>query len=455
MEARYSETIIAQATPPGRGGVSILRISGADAKRIAISIVGSLPKPRYCSYRQFTDPAGQVIDVGLVIYFQAPQSFTGEDIVELHTHGSPIIIDVLLQTALFYGARLANPGEFTERAFRNDKIDLTQAEAIADLIDSQSRQAAQSAVRSLQGDFSKKIEELVEKLIAIRVFVEAAIDFPEEEIDFLSDNHITHDMENVLNQLNKITKIATQGSLLREGVTVVLVGQPNVGKSSLLNRLSGKESAIVTDIPGTTRDVLRENILIDGIPIHVIDTAGLRTSNDIIEQEGIRRTWEQIRLADYILVIVDSSENTETDVNLLLSEVEQKFILEKKITIIKNKIDKIGAVADCYQQGDHTVIQLSAKYDQGIELLRSHLKKQGAMDIHQEGLFIARRRHLEALSKAKIILESALTQFVNSHAGELLAEDLRQAQYYLNTITGEFTTDDLLGEIFSSFCIGK
>ena len=331
MAAYPADTIVAQATPAGRGGVGIIRISGLQAKNIATKIAGELPQPRFCTNRSFKDQQGNVIDTGLVIYFKAPHSFTGEDVVELQGHGGPIVLDMLLQEVIHLGARLAKPGEFSERAFLNDKIDLAQAEAIVDLINSESKQAALSAVRSLKGEFSTKINQLLEKLIEIRMYVESAIDFPEEEVDFMSDGKITESIESLLKHLTKILETATQGAILRDGITVVLAGKPNAGKSSLLNRLSGKDTAIVTDIPGTTRDILKEKIIIDGIPLHVIDTAGLRDSNDIVEQEGVKRAWQQISEADRILIVVDSSENHNTAPEALWSGFDSKFISKKKI----------------------------------------------------------------------------------------------------------------------------
>lgn len=455
MSVLHADTIAAKATPPGKGGIGIVRISGSLAPTIAKAIVGDLPKPRQCVSRKFFDENGEVIDIGLVVYFQSPNSFTGEDVIELQGHGGPVIMDLLLQASLAYGARIARPGEFSERAFLNDKIDLTQAEAIADLIDSQSKQAAQCALRSLQGEFSKQIDILVTKLIEVRMFIEAAIDFPEEEIDFLSDSKVTSDLENLLQRLDKIAHAAEQGALLRDGITIVLAGKPNAGKSSILNRLSGKESAIVTDIPGTTRDLLHENILIDGIPLKVIDTAGLRESNDQIEQEGIKRAWEQIKLADSILLIVDSSETDSLDPEVLWSDFNADFLAEKKLIIVRNKIDKTELEPACLSEGKYPVIQISAKFDKGIDLIREYLKQVAGVCNDQESLFIARRRHLDSLMKAKTVLSTGLSQFYVTNAAELLAEDLRVTQQHLNEITGKFTSDDLLGKIFSSFCIGK
>ena len=429
MAAYPADTIVAQATPAGRGGVGIIRISGLQAKNIATKIAGELPQPRFCTNRSFKDQQGNVIDTGLVIYFKAPHSFTGEDVVELQGHGGPIVLDMLLQEVIHLGARLAKPGEFSERAFLNDKIDLAQAEAIVDLINSESKQAALSAVRSLKGEFSTKINQLLEKLIEIRMYVESAIDFPEEEVDFMSDGKITESIESLLKHLTKILETATQGAILRDGITVVLAGKPNAGKSSLLNRLSGKDTAIVTDIPGTTRDILKEKIIIDGIPLHVIDTAGLRDSNDIVEQEGVKRAWQQISEADRILIVVDSSENHNTAPEALWSGFDSKFISKKKITIIYNKIDKTNLPVKCYIEGQHTVIQLSAKKNQGIDLLCEHLKQSVGADTQQESIFIARRRHLDALLKVKNIINSGLQQFYETYAGELLAEDLLQMIY--------------------------
>jgi tRNA modification GTPase len=453
-----TDTIAALATPPGRGGVGIIRISGPATLAIAERITAQKLQPRFAHYGSFfqslTNSERQVIDNGIAIYFKKPHSFTGEDVLELQAHGGPVILDCLLREVLKQGARLARPGEFSERAFLNNKIDLVQAEAIADLIDSASEQAAKNSLRTLQGEFSKKIKALVESIIALRIYVEASIDFPEEEIDFLADGKVASDLDNIITELQQVFEQARQGSIIREGMNVVIAGKPNAGKSSLLNALSGKESAIVTDIEGTTRDVLREHIQIDGMPLHIIDTAGLRESPDVIEQEGIRRAWSEIENADRILFVVDSQKSLETDPGKLWPEFSQKLSTYQNVTVIHNKIDLAG-LEPCCINGDPTVIRLAAKHKEGIELLKSHLKATMGYTGAGEGGFTARRRHIVALEQAMAVLATGKLQLENDGAGELLAEDLRQAQNFLNEITGEFTPDDLLGKIFSSFCIGK
>tara|TARA_B110000908_G_scaffold154879_1_gene192592 strand:- start:83 stop:1480 length:1398 start_codon:yes stop_codon:yes gene_type:complete len=465
MAAFDTDTIVAIATAPGRGGVGIVRVSGPDAKAIASLITDSQLAPRYASYGAFYEAnssintkSDQVIDYGLTLFFPGPHSFTGEDVLELQAHGGPVILDYLLSEIIKLGARLARPGEFSERAFLNNKMDLTQAEAIADLISSASLQAARNAVRSLQGQFSKKIMSLVEAVINLRVYVEAAIDFPEEEIDFLADGKVSSDLDTILNQLNRVFSEAKQGSLVREGMTVVIAGKPNAGKSSLLNALSGRDSAIVTEIEGTTRDVLREHIQIDGMPLHIIDTAGLRDSPDIIEQEGIRRAWEEINRADRILLVVDSTTSREIDPIKLIGDlgpdISNKLSSLDNVTIVHNKADLSGQAIEIVE-AEQTLITLSAKDDQGIELLRQHLKACMGYDGAGEGGFTARRRHLDALTNAQEALYAGQQQLLSYGAGELLAEDLRHCQNALSEITGEFSSDDLLGKIFSSFCIGK
>ena len=447
MPDQTSDTIAAIATPPGRGGVGIIRISGPLAKSIAEKILGKLPKPRYADYLPFLDQDNETIDSGLALYFVAPNSFTGEDVLELQGHGGPVVMDLLLQRVMALGARIANPGEFSERAFLNDKVDLAQAEAIADLIEAGSEQAAKSAVKSLQGEFSRWIDESVEALTHLRMYVEAAIDFPEEEIDFLSDGHVTKSLENILDEMDKIFASAQQGVLLRDGMRVVLIGQPNTGKSSLLNALAGRDSAIVTHIAGTTRDVLREEINIDGMPLHVIDTAGLRESDDVVEQEGIKRTWIEIEQADRALLLVDDEKGlTEDD-----EKIRQKLPKSLEVTIVRNKIDLSKAIAT----EKNNEISLSAKSGEGVDLLRDHLKKIMGYTGLTEGVFLARRRHLDALIRAKELVINGQAQLQTSKAGELLAEDLRQAQNALGEITGHVSSDALLGKIFSNFCIGK
>lgn len=445
------DTIVAPATPPGRGGISIVRVSGSLVKHIAEHILKKIPEPRYAHFASFLDHANDTIDEGIALFFPGPNSFTGEDVLELHGHGGPAVLDCLIRRILALGARLARPGEFSERAFLNDKIDLVQAEAIADLIDASSEEAARSALRSLQGDFSKKIHSLVESVIRLRMYIEAAIDFAEEEIDFLSSEHISTDLKNIIDELTNIQQAAKQGSLLRDGITAVITGEPNVGKSSLLNRLSGKEVAIVTAIAGTTRDVLREYIIIDGMPMHIIDTAGLRDSNDIVEQEGIKRAQAEIAKADLLLFVVDAKSKENIDVSQFIKDISP----HAEVIMIRNKIDLLQEIPSSLTLNDKSMISLSAKTGDGIELLKNQIKSTVGFQTTSAGTFSARVRHLDALERAKSFLLAGEQQLKNHRAGELLAEDLRQVQKVLNEMTGEFTPDDLLGRIFSSFCIGK
>ena len=453
-----TDTIAAIATAPGRGGIGVIRVSGPNTQAIAQAITQSTLSPRLAHYGPFYETTNNdlkaALDSGISLFFPGPNSFTGEDVLELQAHGGPVILDCLLRAVLKQGARLARPGEFSERAFLNDKIDLTQAEAIADLINSSSEQAARNAHRSLQGEFSKKINALNNSVIQLRVYVEAAIDFPEEEIDFLADGKVAADLQTIIDQLNDIFSQARQGALLQEGMSVVIAGKPNAGKSSLLNALSGKDSAIVTAIEGTTRDVLRENIQIDGMPLHIIDTAGLRDSPDIVEQEGIRRAWQEIQQADRILLLVDINESKETDPFILWPEFLQQGINKKSITVIHNKCDLANQSAEI-TKSECPVIRLSAKNHLGIDLLRNHLKNCMGFSGAGEGGFTARRRHLAALEEAHKSLITGQQQLQSYGAGELLAEDLRACQQALGRITGQISADELLGEIFSSFCIGK
>lgn len=450
------DTIAAQATPPGRGGVGIIRLSGPLSLTIAEQILGYKPTPRYAHYGPFKDASGEQIDLGIALYFPNPHSFTGEDVIEFQGHGGPVIIDMLLSRTLELGARLARPGEFSERAFLNDKMDLTQAEAIADLIDSASTQAAKCALRSLQGAFSKRIDELVESLIHLRIYVEAAIDFPEEEIDFIGDGKVAKELAGIQQNLVAVQKEAKQGAIIREGMNVVIAGRPNAGKSSLLNALSGKDSAIVTNIEGTTRDVLREQIHIDGMPLHIIDTAGLRDSPDEVEQIGIQRAWQEIHKADRILLMVDSKSSAcDTDPTQIWPEFVAQLANRDNLTLVRNKVDLTEESVGVTQVNDIPVISLSAKNQDGVEHLTQHLKDVMGYDSTTEGGFIARRRHIEALNKAQDFLNAGSLQLHDFGAGELLAEDLKEAQNALSEITGAFTSDDLLGRIFGSFCIGK
>ncbi len=453
------ETITAQATPPGRGGIAVIRISGPLSIHICQKLTGALPKPRQAEYCDFIDSTGSTLDQGIALFFKGPHSFTGEDVVELQGHGGPIIVDLLLHEILKLGARIARPGEFSERAFLNNKLDLTQAEAIADLIDSGSEQAARSAIRTLQGDFSKKINALTEQLIQLRIYVEAAIDFPEEEIDHLADQALLDQLHTLQQNLQQTIKNASQGVALQEGITIVVAGHPNAGKSTLLNLLSGRDAAIVSDIPGTTRDVLREYIHIDGIPMHIIDTAGLRLSDDAIEQEGIRRAWKEIKNADHILLLTDSQDNFDFEnPSSVWANFANNSELLGKISLIQNKIDLTQQAPELINSGGKypcPVINLSAKTGEGIDLLKAHLKQSIGIAEPSEGTFIARRRHLHALENALHLVTAGLDQLLTNAAGELLAEDLRLAGQQLGEITGQFTSDDLLGRIFSSFCIGK
>ena len=449
------ETIVAQATAPGRGGIGILRVSGPKAADVAHAVLGKCPKPRMADYLPFTDADGTVLDQGIALYFKGPNSFTGEDVLELQGHGGQVVLDLLLKRILLIdGIRLARPGEFSEQAFLNDKLDLAQAEAIADLIDASSEQAARSALKSLQGEFSNKVNQLVDSVIYLRTYVEAAIDFPDEEIDFLADGKIEGHLNGIIAQLEQVRAEAKQGSILREGMKVVIAGRPNAGKSSLLNALAGREAAIVTDIAGTTRDVLREHIHLDGMPLHIIDTAGLRDATDEVERIGISRAWNEIEQADRILLMLDSSDS-EQDLAKVRSEFLAKLPNNIPVTIIRNKADLTGETERLYEQDGYTVVNLSAKTQQGVDLLREHLKQAMGYQTGIEGGFLARRRHLEALEQAAQHLQTGHIQLTQFHAGELLAEELRMVQDALSEITGQFTSDDLLTNIFSSFCIGK
>lgn len=445
-----NDTIVAVATPPGRGGVGIVRVSGPNIKPFAEAVLGKTIPPRRADYLPFMDEQGSVIDEGIAIYFAAPNSFTGEDVIEFQGHGGPVVLDMLIEHLIHRGARLARPGEFSERAFLNGKLDLAQAEAIADLIDAGSREAARGALHSLQGHFSIRVHALTDELIALRMYVESAIDFPEEEIDFLAESDIGERLDALTGSLQQVRDEAKQGRLLREGMTVVLAGQPNAGKSSLLNALAGAETAIVTEIPGTTRDLLREQIVIDGMPVHVIDTAGLRESNDAVEQEGIRRAWDAIEKADRLLLIVDDKSGFTDEDRAIIERLPESLAR----TIIFNKIDLSQQSPRQFTDPHGPAICLSAKQGDGIDLLREHLKSEVGYQGGGEGRFMARRRHLDALARAAERLDVAQIRF-NEGSGELLAEELKLAQQDLSEITGEFSADDLLGKIFAEFCIGK
>ena len=448
------DTIAALATPPGIGGVGVIRVSGPACRQIAASLLGSVPTARVAEYHVFKNTEQESIDAGLALFFPAPNSFTGEDVLELQGHGGPVVMDQLLECVLLVGARLARPGEFSQRAFLNDKLDLAQAEAIADLIESGSVQAARAALRSLQGVFSQRIHKLVEGLIALRSYVEAAIDFPEEEVDFLADTQVETQLHELFVELDAILASADQGRLMRDGMRIVLAGQPNAGKSSLLNALSQQETAIVTEIPGTTRDVLREELNLDGLPLHIIDTAGLREGGNRIEQEGMRRTWREIEQAERILLVIDESLGFQASDTAILKQFPKNL----PVSVIHNKIDLVENVSGESARADvngYEHLYVSAKNGTAMESLREHLKQMAGFRAGMEGNFSARRRHLDALNSARIFMQQGEVALKKTRSGELLAEDLRQAQLALSQITGEFTSDDLLGEIFSSFCIGK
>lgn len=444
----HIETIAAIATPAGRGGVGVVRLSGPGAVDIANRVAGPLPVARRAGFRRFRDASGEAIDEGLLLVFPAPASFTGEDVVEFQGHGGAVVLDMLLNRLVELGARLARPGEFSERAFLNDRMDLAQAEAVADLIDAGSAQAARAALRSLQGEFSTRVHALVEALVQLRMYVEAAIDFPDEEIDLPNDNELGRRLAGVRAQFESLTAAATQGQLLHDGLAVVIAGPPNAGKSSLLNLLAGTDAAIVTDIPGTTRDVLRERIQLDGLPLHIIDTAGLRDSADLVEAEGMRRARREIERADLVLLVIDATVGASPMDTLSLPD-------GVPVIVVRNKIDLSGEAPGCSTEHQRTVIRLSVKAGSGIDVLRDQIKRIAGFQTQGDNVFIARRRHLEALAAAHRSVEQGVYALESSAAGELLAEELRVAQGQLGEITGEFGNEALLGRIFSNFCIGK
>jgi tRNA modification GTPase len=452
---KSDDTIAAIATAPGRGGVGVIRISGSNLLPFALAISGKSPKPRYATLADFKAADGSTVDTGLLLFFPGPHSFTGEDVLELQGHGGPVVMQMLLARCLDLGARLAEPGEFSRRAFLNGKMDLAQAEAVADLIDAATSSAARSAIRSLQGEFSRAIAQLNDELINLRMLVEATLDFPEEDIDFLQAANAFGRLENLQNKLAEIFDRAGQGKLLQSGLHVVLAGQPNVGKSSLLNRLAGDDLAIVTPIAGTTRDALRSTIQIEGIPLHIIDTAGLRETEDEVERIGIERSWQEIERADVVLLLVDA----KTGVSAVDREILQKMPARLQRITVYNKIDLIERQPERHEEssesGESIAISLSAKANQGVDLLRQELLRIAGW--HQaEDVFIARERHLRALSAARAHVDQARAVVAGKFpALELFAEELRLAQQALGEITGEFTADDLLGVIFSRFCIGK
>jgi tRNA modification GTPase len=446
------DTIVAIAGAPGRGAVGIVRVSGPDAPRIAVDILGALPAPRHAQLAAFLGSAGDSFDQGIALYFPAPASFTGEHVLELHGHGGVLIVDLLLQRLLELGCRMARPGEFSERAFLNGKIDIAQAEAIADLIDAGTTAAARAAVRTMQGEFSACINQLQGQITELRKLVEAAIDFPDEELDFLSGPVLKSRLAAIFAAFDSITLAARQGALLREGLNVVIAGFPNAGKSSLLNKLVGDEVAIVTDLPGTTRDVLRQHLHLDGLPLNLVDTAGLRVATDVVEAEGVRRAIGEVARADRVLYIVDAAALEQGNG---WTEALKQLPSGVPLTVVFNKIDLTGAPAGVDETSLPPRIFLSAKTGAGLELLRSHLKKTAGYEDGECGALSARRRHLDALARARLCVEQAAEALRVSRALELFAEDLRRSQLALGEITGEFSSDDLLGEIFRSFCIGK
>ena len=446
-------TIAAIATPPGRGGVGVIRLSGPKSYEIAHALTQKdLPKARFAGFRQFYDASGEVMDEGLAICFPNPNSFTGEDVVELQGHGGPVIQNALLGRLLELGAIAAKAGEFSMRAFENGKLDLVQAEAIADLIDATSQAAARSAVRSLQGAFSTKVNRVLEQLIHLRLHVEAAIDFPEEEIDFLADGKILNLLDGVTSAVNQVQQSARQGQLLREGLQVVIAGKPNAGKSSLLNALAGIERAIVTDIAGTTRDVLHEKITLKGLPITLTDTAGLRETGDIVEKEGIRRAIKEIEQADLLLLVYDLSQGE--DPLQLAQAYFAEHIEPKRLMLIGNKCDLMATTSHIEDFNGFRHIMVSAKQETGVQALIEAITAHAGFQ-PEEDTFIARTRHLDAMKRTQLYLAEAREQLVVYNAGELVAESLRLAQNALGEITGDFSADDLLGKIFGSFCIGK
>lgn len=448
MQKNKSDTIVAIATASGAGGIGVVRVSGQLSQVIANQILEQCPAPRHAAYLPFYDTNHQLIDRGIAIYYQYPHSYTGEDVLELQAHGGTALMQILLARCIELGARQAEPGEFTRRAYLNDKIDLAQAEAVADLINASTIEAARSAVRSLSGEFSNSINQVLAKLINLRMYVEACLDFPEEEIDFITQGKVDEKVDAIAAELKSVFVKAKQGSLLREGIHIVLVGQPNVGKSSLMNQLSGEEVAIVTPIAGTTRDAIKSSIQINGLPLHIVDTAGLRETNDEVEKIGIARTYQALESAQVALLLVDAAHGIGDNEKSILARLPQEI---SKIWV-HNKIDTTNEAAKIVEKAGETHIYLSAKTGDGIDLLKQHLLKIAGYQQNAEGIFMARTRHLEALKQVDEHLQLAQQ---NMNQAELIAEELRLAQEALGSITGEFTPDDLLGEIFNKFCIGK
>ncbi len=451
-----SDTIAAIATPPGRGGVGIVRVSGNKSRDICQALLGRVPTERNATYAVFKDSQQNTIDQGLSLFFAQPKSFTGEDVLELQVHGGPVILDMLLRRVIELGARMARPGEFSERAFINNKIDLVQAEAVAQLINASSEQAVRAAQRSLQGEFSKAISALTESLIRLRMYVEAAIDFPEEEINFLADAHVQNTLQEINTSLNQVFEQAKQGALLSDGVDVVIVGRPNAGKSTLLNRLTGEDTAIVTPIAGTTRDTIKAQINLDGVMLNVIDTAGLRITDDLVEQHGIQRTWQAVQKSDLILLVIDAAQEKTNNPWVLHPDLKSMLNGAQQLLVVYNKIDQAGLEAGVEKHTGYSVVNISADQKLGLDLLREEIKQILGVSGGDGGdVFLARRRHLDALQRAQQHVMVGKQQLEQHAAGELLAEELKHAQLALSEITGEFSADDLLGRIFSEFCIGK
>jgi tRNA modification GTPase len=447
-----TDTIVAAATPPGRGGVGIVRVSGPKTPEIAAVILGELPPARRATFGRFLDSQREPIDAGLALFFPSPHSYTGEHVLELQGHGGPLVMEAVIARVVEIGARRAAPGEFTQRAFLNDKLDLAQAEAIADLIDAGSRAAVRAAMRSLQGEFSAMIRGLTEAVMDLRTYVEAAIDFPEEEIDFLADEQLTERFQLVRDHFEGVEQSARQGRLLREGMTVVIAGRPNAGKSSLLNRLAGYEAAIVTPIAGTTRDIVRERIDIDGMPLHVLDTAGLRHGGDLVEEEGIRRATVEMTRADRVLFVIDTAQDPA---GAAFKEETGRMPADVPVTLIFNKCDLAAGIPVADTIAGPPRITISAATGKGMDALRAHLKLCMGYQMIDSGTVSARQRHIESLARARRYVDEAFHQLQDRRAGELVAEELRGAQQALGEVTGEVSNDELLGRIFSSFCIGK
>ena len=444
-------TIAAISTAQGQGGIGIVRLSGNDALKIAKKICSGTITPRHVGFHNFQDESQETLDQGIVLYFSNPHSFTGEDVIEFQGHGGQAVLESILSLCIKYGAKLAEPGEFTKRAYLNNKIDLTQAESVIDVINATTLQAVKSASYSLTGKFSSKINSLLEKIISLRVYVEACIDFPEEEIDFLEQGKVIEKLHNIIAEIDAILDVAKQSELLKNGINLVLIGQPNVGKSTLLNALAGTEKAIVTKIPGTTRDLITSQISIKGIPINVIDTAGLRETEDEVEQLGINKTWEAIQTAHVAVLLVDITKGSGDYEEFILNKLPKGI---KKLRIF-NKIDLVTREANVENNNNEIIIYLSAKLENGIDLLKNTLIERVSDNFHQDSeqsVILARSRHIYALNNVRQSVTKAL---INKESSELLAEELTQAQHELSAITGDYTNDDLLGKIFSSFCIGK